>query len=268
MNRHEWLENRGESIGLLGTSTAFGTGVFAVESGSTLTVSGDTVQLGQERETWMQYLTVQTLTHPFQSPLNQTNAYIDVLFSVDNIYGGYHSFAMIDKRGIKEFSFGRPQNLIVPKVDSLIIRKEKSTTSTENLAEARTISKVQRGSFSIVERLKSFATLRANWDSYDAKPIEWSTINRAIAFTCHVLYDIDSQNKDVVPCPFIAPRSDGGIQFEWTTCYKELIHSIPEKENELIEYLKVDSVSGEEKEEEGEVSSIDDIVDIVTEWLL
>lgn len=268
MNRHVGVENRGESIGLLGTSTAFGTGVFAIESGSTLTVSGDAVQLGQKRETWMQYLTIQTPTHAFQNPLNQTNAYVDVLFSMDNIYGDYHSFVTIDKRGIKEFSFDRPQNLLVPKVDSLIIRKKKSTTSTEHLAEARTISKVQRGSFSIVERLKGFKALRAGWDSYGAKPIEWSTINRAIVFICHVLYDIDSQNKDIVPPPFIAPRSDGGIQFEWSTCYKELIHTIPDKENERIEYLKTDMTSGEEKEEEGEVSSINDLVSIVTDWLL
>ncbi len=105
------------------------------------------------------------------------------------------------------------------------------------------------------------------WDSYDAKPIRWSTITRATEFFSKVLYVVSNENKDIVP-PFIAPLSDGGIQFEWNTCYKELTHSIPEKEGEPLEYLKVDKISGEEKEKEGVVSSIDDMVDILIEWLL
>lgn len=265
MNELVWLENRDDSIYLLGTSTAYGIGAFAVESDNLLTVSGDVAQLGQRRDTWMQYQAVQTPTHPFQSSLNQANAYVDVLLSMDICYGDYHSFATIDKSEINEISFVSPQHLAITRIGSL---KEKSTTSTKNLAESKTISKVQRGSLSIVKRLKSFAALRAGWDSYGAKPIEWSTISRAIAFICHVLYDIDCQNKDVVPLPFVAPRSDGGIQFEWSTCYKELILTIPAKENELMEYLKTDINSGEEKEEEGEVSSIEDLVRIVTDWLL
>lgn len=268
MNRLVVLKDRYDSGSLSGTPTACGIGAFAVESDNTLMVSGDTVQLGQEREIGIPYLTVQTLAHQFQNPQNQTNAYVDTRFFSDMKFGGNYSFAVINKRGIDKFSFDSPQSLLVPEIDSLILHKEKSATWIENFAETKTISNVQLASHSIVERLKSFATLETGWDSYDAKPIEWPTIIRAITFSYQVLYVIDSQNKDVVPRPFIAPLPDGGIQFEWSTCYKELIHSIPEKENDLIEYLKVDNASGEEKEEEGEVSSIDDIVGIVTEWLL
>jgi hypothetical protein len=216
----------------------------------------------------MPYLTVQAPTNQFQNPQNQTNAYIDTRFYPDMKCGGNYSFTMIDKRGINNFFFASPQDFLVSEIGPLILRKVKPTTWIENFAETKTISKVQLGSHSIVEKLKSFAALEANWDSYDAKPIEWSTIIRAIKFSNHILYAIDSQDKDVVPRPFIAPRSDGGVQFEWSTCYKELILTIPAKENELMEYLKTDINSGEEKEEEGEVSSIEELVHIVTDWLL
>lgn len=267
MNKFVDLENRLDSVGLLGTPTEYGIGAFTAESGSALTVSGDIAPLGQKRAEEVQYQAVQAPTCRFQDSLNQTNVNIDAILSMGIVYGDYRSFSKISKRGIAGITFD-PSQLFIAIIDPQFVRKEKSTTSTENLAESEIVSKVQRGSVSLVERLKSFKSLNAGWDSYGAKPIEWSVINRAIEFVCHVLYDIDSQNKDVVPHPFIAPCSDGSIQFEWSTCYKELTLSIPEKETKPIEYLKADMTSGEEKEEEGEASSINDIVSLVTDWLL
>lgn len=267
MNTLVDLDNKIDSNGLLGTSTEYGNGAFVAESGSALTVSGDIVPLEHKREEGVQYQAVQTPTCRFQDPLNKANVNIDAILSMGIAYGGYHSFSIISKRGIAGITFGSSP-LSIATIDSQFVRKEKSTTSTENFAESRIVSKVQRGSISIVERLKGFKSLKEGWDSYSAKPIEWSAINRAIGFVCHVLYNIDSQNKDVIPHPFIVPCSDGGIQFEWSTCYKELTLTIPEKETEPIEYLKADMTSGEEKEEEGEASSISDIVSLVTDWLL
>lgn len=213
-------------------------------------------------------LAVEIPTQNFQHTQDRTNENINIYFLINFTYEGTYSYTRMDKRGERGFSFSKPSNNFIPRTDFQKLHKGSSPTWTENFAEIKIASKLRLGSTYMIERLKKFATLEAGWDSYDAKPIEWPTVIRAITFSCQVLYVIDSQNKDVVPRPFIAPRPDGSIQFEWSTCYKELIHTIPEKDNELIEYLKTDMTSGEEKEEEGEVSSINDLVNIVTDWLL
>jgi hypothetical protein len=211
-------------------------------------------------------LAVEIPTQGFQNIHDRTNDN-NIYFHLNLIANQNYYLALMNKRGKREISSFR-LNDYVDNVNFQTLHKESAPTWTVNIAEAKIMPKIQHGSRSIVNRLKEFATLEKGWDSYGANPIEWFTITRAIEFFFRVLCVLDSDDKNVVPIPFIAPRSDGGIQFEWSTCYKELIHSIPDEKEKPIEYLKVDSVSGEEKEEEGEVSSIDDIVDIVTEWLL
>lgn len=211
---------------------------------------------------------VETPTQNYQNIHERTN-------EKNNIYNfisfkGDHNrfFTCMDKRGKWAiYSFGSSNNYVDER-DYQLLYEASSSTWTGNIAQNKTIFKMQQGSRQIVNRLKKFATLEAGWDSYGAKPIEWFTIARAIDFFYKVLSVLENERKKVVPVPFIAPRSDGGIQFEWSTCYKELIHSIPEGKKEPLEYLKIDMPSGEEKEEEGEVSSINDLVSIVTDWLL
>ena len=145
------------------------------------------------------------------------------------------------------------------------IGKEDVTTWINNSAETIIAFRIQRGSRFITDRLKKFANLKTGWDSYDAKSIQWKTIIRAIQFFSKVLYEIENKN---IPVPFVAPLSDGGIQFEWKTCYKELILLIPEKEEEPFEYLKVDKLLWKEQEEEDRVFNIDEMVNIAKNWLL
>lgn len=233
-------------------------------------VKADTASLWQGRmgQLLCHPLAVEIPTQEFQHIHERTNENINIYFFIISRYKQNYFFIRMDKREKREISFFEPYNKCVEKIDFQLLHEGSTSTWTENIAETKIMSKVQHGSRSIVNRLKKFATLEAGWDSYNAKPIEWLTITRAIKFFYNILCAMEIENKDVVPLPFIAPRSDGGIQFEWSTCYKELIHSIPEKRKGPIEYLKVDTTSGEEKEEEGEVSSIDDIVVIVTDWLL
>lgn len=232
-------------------------------------VTGDTSSFWQVERSELLYhpLAVEIPTQNFQPPQDRTNENINIYLLIKLIYEGNYSFTRMDKRGKRGLSFSESSNNFVDRIDFQSLHEGSTSTWTENFAEIKTISKLQLGSNSIIARLRKFASLEEGWDSYDAKPIEWLTITRAIELFSKVLYVVSNENKDIV-LPFIAPLSDGGIQFEWNTCYKGLIHSIPEKKEEPLEYLKVDKISGEEKEKEGVVSSIDDMVDIVIEWLL
>ena len=130
------------------------------------------------------------------------------------------------------------------------------------------ISNIQVGSSGIIERLKQFAMLEKGWDSYDANPIQWSTIFKAIDFYFRVRLDLEIKNEKAPPIPFVAPLSDGDIQFEWRTCYKELLIEIPEDKNNEIEYLKIEKTLEGETETEGKFIKTSDAVKLVTDWLL
>ena len=63
-------------------------------------------------------------------------------------------------------------------------------------------------------KIWSFRRLRENWDYYYAKPINDSCIFAAIDFVDHLsewIYDYQIN----IETPFVAPRPDGGLQFEW-----------------------------------------------------
>lgn len=224
-------------------------------------VNADTTSLGLGRRGKLlcHPLVIEIPTQRFQHIHERAN---------ENISRYKQNYFFPYKREQKGLSYSESYNNCVGKIDSQLLHEGSISTWTENIAETKIIPKVRQGSRCIVNRLKKFATLKVGWDTYNAKPIEWLTITRAIKFFYTILCVMETENKDVVPLPFVAPRSDGGIQFEWTTCYKELIHSIPEEKMEPIEYLKTDMTSGEEKEEEGVVSGIDDLVNIITDWLL
>lgn len=242
----------------------------SVDSSKYEMVRGDSASLWQWGGRMLMYypLAIEIPTQNFQHTQDRTNENINIYLLINLIYEGNYSYTRMDKRGGRGFSFSKSSNNFIPRTDFQKLHKGSSPTWTENFAEIKIASKLRLGSHSITNRLKKFATLEAGWDSYNAKPIKWLTISRAIKFFSNVLCVVESENKDVVPRPFVAPLSDGGIQFEWSTCYKELNHSIPEKVMEPIEYLKVDKTKGIEEEEEGVASSIDDITNLVTDWLL
>jgi len=102
-----------------------------------------------------------------------------------------------------------------------------------------------------INRIASFSDFKENWDSYGAKPIQSLTIARAINLFSVIVDEIGRLGK-AVPLPFIAPCSDGGIQFEWEMCNKELTIVIPPNISQSLEYLWVYSLAtDEEHEKEG-----------------
>jgi len=151
-------------------------------------------------------------------------------------------------------------NILKKKERGQLLVPEKSNNWTESFADI--FNQLRLVSSDVIKRLKEFAKLGENWDSYGAKPIKWSTISRAIDF----FYKVIVLNPDIA-VPFISPAGDGSINFEWEVCSKILTHKIPENEEESFEYVAVDKSSGEVKRIRGRVSTIDGVVEKVTDWM-
>ena len=66
------------------------------------------------------------------------------------------------------------------------------------------------GYYEVVERLKSFKTLEANWDGYDADKPELEAIRVAIGFAGQFL------DQPAVDPPTVSPSRAGAVIFAWT----------------------------------------------------
>jgi len=99
------------------------------------------------------------------------------------------------------------------------------------------------------QRLKEFSQLTEGWDSYGARPISGTAIERAKA----VILDAVSEQIGL-PEPFVAPTSAGGVGLEWEVeSGKELLLEIsPAGE---LSYLLVTS-----RPDGGEIE-IEDVID-------
>ena len=148
-----------------------------------------------------------------------------------------------------------------------VIQVRNLHSSTKNYYGTEEINKIQLGSSAITNKLTKFSSLKRGWDSYNAVPMKWPTIIKAMDFFSNILFVAEKENKKNVLAPFIAPLADGGIQFEWRTCYKELTIIIPEEGME-IEYLKIEKTEDGEKEESNSTFIINDIIEMVTDWLV
>ena len=126
--------------------------------------------------------------------------------------------------------------------------------------------KYQQGLRYVYSRLKSFDKLKQGWDSYNAKPITLPAIVRAMQLFSLILRELHSANRDI-GVPFVGPRIDGGVGFEWETLYKEFIVSVPASLEAPTSYLKVDKSVMKELEEEGVITSDFDLARLVVQWL-
>ena len=75
-----------------------------------------------------------------------------------------------------------------------------------------------------------------NWDGYNGRPIEASTVGRAVG----LIRQIGRLNIINLATPFIGPIAAGGIAFEFQVGRRELILSAYNKES-AIHYLKSES---------------------------
>ena len=200
---------------------------------------------------------------PLEDRANDTRK----LFVMKMCHGENCSSIMFDKRGLNEMSLFSPVTRSGTRIDFQPPTAGLAPTWIDNFNEAWTANSIEIGLRAITDKIKKFALLKPGWDSYGAKPVQWNTILQAIIFFSKVLASLNRKGIKSMPLPFIAPLINGGIQFEWRTCYKELIIALPPDKNSKIEFLKVKQTIDEEKEENGETASVNDVIEIVTEWL-
>lgn len=176
-----------------------------------------------------------------------------------------------DRKGFKEklcyYLKEKEYKSIYKSLLSIEETKWEESTWTESYYEDKVFEKIRIGIRNILSRLKSFSSLEEGWDGYKGKPVKIQTITKALIFFSFLLYLLYKKKVLDFPLPFITPVADGGIQFEWETCYKELIIYIPEEDEDSFQYLKICKNLWREDEEEGEVSSIIELAFLAVEWL-
>jgi len=99
------------------------------------------------------------------------------------------------------------------------------------------------------ERLHRFANLEQNWDSYGASPIDEGLIRQALQMLL-------SSDLEDVPKPFVVPRKDGGINFEWDFGEKFLSLEIRKDGMEYFFFNRKDEKSIEKEYKEQNLDSL------------
>lgn len=107
------------------------------------------------------------------------------------------------------------------------------------------------------KRIGHFVRLEYNWDSHDSPAIEKECISRGIS----ILKKLLRWREEIglkIPAPFVAPLSNGGIQFEWEKDQRYFEISVVPK-SATIDYLAMDEAQGGELILEGSLKSQDDL---------
>jgi len=100
------------------------------------------------------------------------------------------------------------------------------------------------------DRLHAFSQLNDNWDSYGASYIDEDLIEQASEF----LFSSNLDNN--VPKPFVVPRKDGGINFEWDLGEKFLSLEIRKDGMEYFFFNRKDEKSIEKEYKEQNLDSL------------
>jgi len=140
---------------------------------------------------------------------------------------------------------------------------ESLVNRSDDVPEFELAEKLRLFSRDTVSRIRGFASLDENWDSYGAKRIGWSVIAKAIDFFSTLVLKI----PDNAPLPFVAPAHSGDIVFEWEMCSKVLKHSIPENKNDPFEYLLIDKSSGKVDKTCGRTIDMEEMLKVAGDWL-
>lgn len=214
-------------------------------------------------EGWRFYSTaLETLSKPFQAPQERTNDRIDSLILLDWATKREHVFVVFNKEKIEKVAFQPNYGPSEEATNFYTVISEHISNWFDDVLELKSIKRFRLASSETVNRIKEFAFLDDNWDSYGAKAIRWSTIVRAIEFFSRVVFMFPD-----APLPFVVPGPNGDIHFEWETCSKVLKHSIPEDENDTFEYLLIDKTSGKVEKTYGRVYNMEEMLDTAAYWM-
>lgn len=118
-----------------------------------------------------------------------------------------------------------------------------ATKHWEEVLERLRVASPLRGLLQAAKnRIRAFADLEENWDSYGAVRIASDTITRALDLVDRLAVMSDRYND--FPEPFVTPCPGGGIQFEWDHDGRELEIVVPPDRLPLRYF----HVQGEEEE--------------------
>lgn len=147
-----------------------------------------TESLPNKDKDWQFYLIlIEKTNRPFQSPQDHTNNRINRRIFLDWIRDKQYISLFEDKKNREGFSFASAA--LPPAFDkhpNLPISEE-FPNWTENFLELESNKRLQLVSNETIKRIKEFKLLKEGWDSYNAKPIKWATIIRAIDFFTKVI---------------------------------------------------------------------------------
>ena len=91
------------------------------------------------------------------------------------------------------------------------------------------------------QRIKEFANLKPNWDSYEGLPTNENIIEQSLQF-------LDDITREEILEPAVFPTPKGGTQFEWHN--KGFYLEVEFLPNGKVEMFFMDSLSGEEIEKD------------------
>jgi len=219
--------------------------------------------LGNSIGGWYFYSTsIGTSSTAFHASQGLTNDKIDNLIFLGWVTEGEHAWIISGEQGTKKGAFSSGYNDIKETTDLYSLIAEHLSNCSDDIVVSKPIERFRSVSSETVKRIKGFASLGDNWDSYGAKAIKWSTMIRAINF-----FSIIISRFPNAPVPFVAPACSGDIHFEWKMCSKALKHSIPEDENDPFEYLLIDKSSGKVEKTYGRALNTGEMVDIAIDWM-
>jgi len=103
------------------------------------------------------------------------------------------------------------------------------------------------------EKVGKFSTMEPNWDSYGSEPINENCISKAIDILNRLIELRENEGVNI-SAPFIAPLSDGGIQFEWESKLRYLEISI--SSDLSLNWLAINETIEGESSIEGSLTSL------------
>ena len=124
---------------------------------------------------------------------------------------------------------------------------------SDNMGEATLYAGTPNWWSEVKTKLNGFKDLEENWDSYGASPIEEELIEKA--FNLLLLSQLGN-----IPKPFVFPRKDGGVNFEWHKGDKFLSLEI---RKDGMGYFFIDRLKNKPEEGGFEADNLDSIIELI-----
>lgn len=198
-------------------------------------------------------------------PSTNTSTFKDIkLFSNFNMGHVYMLSPEISSTSIIENAFA-PFFINSKPSNTLLFFKEENlpedTTSLHQIKHTIFKGSIEEKFDTAFNKLGQFAKLKENWDSYASNAIDKNCISRAIDILKYLISLQDQFNFET-PLPFVAPLSNGGIQFEWEDENKYLELSCLPKSSE-IDFFASGRTSAGEINLEGATKPLSNIIKLL-----